>query len=328
MNITGDQAVDKVLPHLEKKTTKALSILSTVLQQTPATVSSSKVLGIFVAISNALPVLLAQTAPLENGKLILSRLPSFRMFRRRVQQTEGFVHRRNPGNCVRSAGVQCRVYCAAVDDRRLLRGRSGCDQFDRLISAKKEKFQALHKLVTEDHVLTLTDAQDIKVEAADHEAGSKTPAVSSMTAEHQAQQFLKSLDQEVDALSENEGLLKFYRKQFLTMLQVLLYKVKAKVWTRSHLMDFAKEMYLNRRGFFNREQEELLSNILDDSASQSSLLSRRIIWVTAGNVQLAAVRDGNTLSNPLQARHEVTDNREWKLAGDGMDKWANRQFTH
>lgn len=80
-NITGNQAIDKVLPHLEKKTSKVLSIISTVFQQNPATVSSHKVLGVFLAISNALPVLLSQTAPLENGKIILSKPASFRLFR-------------------------------------------------------------------------------------------------------------------------------------------------------------------------------------------------------------------------------------------------------
>lgn len=32
--------------------------------------------------------------------------------------------------------------------------------------------------------------------------------------------------------------------------------------------------------------------------------------------------------DPLKGRNEVKDNREWKLADNGADAWASRQFGH
>lgn len=183
----------------------------------------------------------------------------------------------------------------------------------------------LHKMVTEDLVLSLPDAQGLKVEAAEVDGGADTSAPTQTDGASAA--FFAQLQSQLQNLSENEGLLIFYRSQFIQMLKVLLGKVKAKAWTKRHLMDIAKEMYLNRHGFFNASQEDELSTILDESSSQLAVLTSRFVLISE-HQQAVSVRDGNTVSTPLQAKHEVSDNREWRLAGDGMDKWANRQFTH
>jgi hypothetical protein len=50
--------------------------------------------------------------------------------------------------------------------------------------------------------------------------------------------------------------------------------------------------------------------------------------INIGHQMAAGMRDDKIMSTPLNSYNQVKDNREWKLAADGIDKWSSRQFSH
>lgn len=142
-------------------------------------------------------------------------------------------------------------------------------KFDRVMTAKTEKFTALHKQVVVDMSFLFQDAIEVKREAEE--------IVEEKTTNENPQDFWDNLTSKIEYLKNERGRMQFYRESLIELIRTSIEQLATKRWAKSSVSSFVKEVFYNKQGFFNKDQIEVVDELMAALNNDTVISSRSIL---------------------------------------------------
>lgn len=250
--LTGDEALKKILPHLSKKISKALSLINTLFGSSLKTVSSEFILYTLLLIH-------------ENFEKIID-MSDFKLVSdifSKIQEKERDIFDEVDQKLfdLFSFSDQDRALIIKTDDSFEVKPDN---QFDNILSKKTEKYTNLHNLITSMSFVF----SDANKEKQPKEDSSQMPI-------EEVQEFWKPLSIKLDCLRTEKGSMEFFREAFIDLMRTSIEQLATKRWAKSSVSTFVKEIFYNRDGFFNKEQLQQIDELMAALNNDSVLTSRK-----------------------------------------------------
>lgn len=133
-----------------------------------------------------------------------------------------------------------------------------------------------------------SDAADVKIEFEEEMGGEEKKSGAAGAngelggtpeeiAARKLKEYLNKVDEKVDFLASERGMMEFYRSSFITVERILINQLAVKKWARPSVSALLKEIFFSKEYFFNKNQVAQLEELMTEfNEGSGKTLSRSI----------------------------------------------------